>query len=204
MGVEQYSVADDTLNGSVIPSILHWEITQDGTMSPIFNHLNAYQDNIFISYMGASLSGAEQTALDGVIANHDGGVQTSGGGETGDSEGETTTASTEYVNKLTMNIISPTTKDVMVHYSAEIGSTAGWCGVGVKVEHTDSASTVVIIAENQPMIYLLEWGAFSGFGKTTLTPGTNVLTIDYKTVALFGATSAKMRRARMFIEDITN
>ena len=201
MGVETYSVADDTLNGSVIPSILHWEISQDGTVGSIFNHLNAYQDNILISYTGGSLTGPQQTALDAVVNNHDGGVQTTSGGETSESEAESTTSSTTYVNKLTMNITYGTTREVLVHYSAEIGSTAGWCGVGIKVEHTDSASNVVTIAENQPMIYLLEWGAFCGFGKATLTPGVNTLTIDYKSVALFGATSAKIRRARMFIED---
>ena len=202
MGVETYSVADDTLNGSVIPSILHWELSQDGTVGSIFNHLNAYQDNILVSYQGGSLTGPQQTAMDAVVAAHDGGVQTAGGGSSGDSEAESTTASTTYVNKLTMNIISSVQKDVMVHYSAEIGSTAGWCGVGVKVDHTNSASTVYTVAENQPMIYLLEWGAFCGFGKTTLTPGLNVLTIDYKAVVLFGATSAKIRRARMYVEDI--
>ena len=201
MAIYTYDIANDTANGSVLPSVLHFEIETAAYASATFDHVNAHGNNLYVFYTG-DLDTADKTALDAVVAAHDGGVTIVQNSMYGASEEESMTSSTDYVVKLQLNMTVPIQKDVIINYSAEIGSSSSWCGVGIKVEHIDSTGEIHIPAENQPMIYVLEWDAFSGFAKCVLTPGANTITIYYKTVNLFGTTSAKIRRARLYIEGI--
>lgn len=73
MAVTQYvySVADDTLNGSVDVSALQTQVNENTSITIAVDHINSTGDVIDV-YMSAELSGGEETELESTIAAHDG------------------------------------------------------------------------------------------------------------------------------------
>ena len=69
--VYDYSVISDTANGICQPTTLQNEIGANPSITIAVSHIDMYGDNIHIT-MKDALSSAEETALDGVVAAHQG------------------------------------------------------------------------------------------------------------------------------------
>lgn len=73
MAFDTYSIANDTLNGAVSAGKLSQEI-KNSSITTVFNHIriDGNQPDDCVIHFDGTLSGAEQTTLDGVVAAHDG------------------------------------------------------------------------------------------------------------------------------------
>jgi hypothetical protein len=71
MSFPDYSIANDTANGTVDPSALHAELVAAGPYSAKFHGIHTDPDNdLFKLEFADTIPAGEQTTVDGVVAAH--------------------------------------------------------------------------------------------------------------------------------------
>lgn len=189
-------LVSDTASDSVNPSLLKIQI-QTATITPVLQNIRTNGNAIEISF-NSSLSTEEVTALDAVIAAHDGSVNVISVGKYAEVETEVSTTGTSYVTRLTMTVPSDDTKDVILFWSAELGQTSNDRPARFRVLFNN-----VVIAEYWETMRIrsttTEFRPVGGFKKITLSSSlTNTVLVQYCSTNDGG--SAKLRNVRLFVK----
>ncbi len=171
---------------------LHQEI-EDASITPTLRAIREHSSDVHFKFASA-LSGAEQTTLGNVVANHDGTGVDVEGLSVPDSEGQSTTTSSTYQTKLTYNV---GTLEGGIKYRigwyCEVcnSSTSGRTEVQVAYDGTVIANPSVEAEDDD------DWVPFCGFYYLSEDTTVTNITIKYRRMS---EGTAKIRRARLEIQ----
>ena len=187
-----YSVQNDFPNHRVNPSILTDEIKASSIVT-VLDCISVSGDDCDIWFADA-LSSPEETALDAVVAAHNGAPYPEAVEQYEESADESQTSSTEWADKVEISTPSFPPGDYIVSWSAELKSSkiSNDCEVQVL------ANDVVVCAGSHDTRC---WLPCSGFSKVTLSGiGTIVVKMQYrKSTAAAPQVAAYIRRATLRI-----
>ncbi len=188
-----YDIEDFTNLGSNDVDIqqLHYEVEQESFgASLLWIHRHHWSQDVDFMFSG-SLSGAEQTTLGNVVANHTGAGLNVEGVATPDSEGESTTTSGSFQTKLAYSagVMNP---DIpyRIGWYCEVNNSSTSGRTEIQVDYDGNVIALPSIESEDTS----DWVPFSGF--FYLDAGTEVSTITIKYRRLSSGT-AKIRRARL-------
>jgi len=196
-----YPISTDFPNGKVDIERLTKEINTSVIVTPL-NHIttNKTADTCDIWFTD-NLSSEDQINLDSIVANHSGEplpppVQFGDAYTIAEDQTTTITTSTEFQQKLRLNVSSVKEGSYRVGFSYEcMGSNQGQFKARVQVN--DLTTIYEVDEELRPSA---GWRPCSGFGKVTLTAGDHFIDLDYCTTQTNGA--SKIRRVRLEIMGI--
>lgn len=191
-----YSISDDFPNETVAPEVLTDEINTSESISETVDHIHIKNDDCDI-WMSAALDGAEQTALNAIVAAHQGESYQQLFSGHAESEGESTTSSESYIEKINHNDTYEA-GDYLINWFAEMQCSAGNTIAKLRLKFNDE-----IIAESHYDPNSSETGdnwkftSFCGFKRKTITAGTHTIKMEF--CGTNDNKSVTIRRARINI-----
>lgn len=189
-----YNIATDTLNGVVSKAALIEEINNDSSVDKNTNHIVTAGNTLLVT-MEDDLSGAEETALDAVVAAHAGIDPEEGGVSLENAESKSYTNSYDFQLKCSL--------DAPVLYAGYPYRIGWYCEVN---NSSTSGRTEVEVAYDgnvvaQPSIESEDtddWVPFSGFYHVPADIPITQITLKFRRQEGYKAT-AGIRRARLEI-----
>jgi hypothetical protein len=187
-----YSITGDFPNDAVAIEKLVVEI-DDSSITTALDHVETAGDVCDIWFDDA-LSGGDETTLDGLVAAHDGVSPVGTVGSYVSSEGESSTTSTDWTEKLTCEPGWFRAGDYAVDWSCEVKSSTPKTKLNLRVQLDDTTT----LGESKTAYsddMATDWVMQAGFTKTTLTAGTHTFDMDFSSEVQGG--SVLIRRARL-------
>jgi len=142
-----------------------------------------------------SLSGGEITALDGVVATHDGIPYASSGSNWIESSGESATTSTSYIVKVTLSLDNIEGGNYRIAWNFEQSNTDSNAYYGFRVQLNNSINLMETVVAQSKKYSDGCWYPISGFKYVTLNSGDNFIDIDY--LNTHGGQTTYIRNARI-------
>lgn len=165
-----YSETGDTLNGVVDLFVLKGEVEGSGSINETLIGVFQDEDTIRIVFQNA-LPGGEKTALDNLVAAHNGvGYVSKDYGESVD-EYSTADETFQQAHRFTTALLQA--GDYIVTWSAHIKTNSEY-SITLRVDVDDTT----VVAETGSMSS--EFITVTGFSKVTLTAGTHTIDFDIK------------------------
>lgn len=166
-----YKISSD-FGGSVHISQLQAEVDADVTITTACSHVNTDNDDVDVWFV-SSISGAEVTALDAVVAAHTPRV-TIGAGMYVEDLSLSLTTSLTFIQKLRLSLTNIAAGDYFIKWSLEYGQVENKIGVyRIQLDNTTVLSECSMKHQAGTMV-----GA-SGFRKVTLVAGDHDIDVDY-------------------------
>lgn len=181
-----YTISSETANGSVNSDMLTAEIEGDGAITTALSHIDTASGQAFI-YFDGDLSGAEQTALDAVVAAHQGVATTFAVKVTASNE-ESTNSTTTPADKLNSSVSALKSGSYLITWHCEIKTdTADTSGVRATLLLASTERSEDNWAKTQ-------WHVFSGVAVQTFADGdTPQLQLQFARIG--AAATVSIRRA---------
>lgn len=194
-----YSIAADTAAGDVSLPLLQQDIDDAATITTAFSHFEQNGD-VFDIYFAAALSGAEITALDGVVAAHDA-AETSLDFRFAEENGGISTTLQTYQNALTLTPSTGLKKGVyLMSWTCELKVTAS----GALNSRVQTRFRVAGTTKNNTVTTSEEWQCHSGWDRYFANEGEKPsVTLDYRLdPGVGGNDTVEVRKRRIGIQYI--
>lgn len=200
-----YSIQDDTLAGSLNSGLLSDEIENSAVVDSVtvLDKINTRGDVLDI-YFNVALDSGQVGELDTVVSDHDGNTSVFVDTLFSASEGESTTSSTDFVDKLTVTITIDVPSAILCTQYAEFGNITNNKQSEIRAIHIDPDQVETVKSEITSSFNITDnWACFPPFYCIdSAAVGIHTFKIQYRTVTTQAGATARIRHARIHLQRI--